>query len=575
MPIHNSDISEIFRKIADLLAIDEANEFRIRAYRQAAQSIDNLSQDISTMIAEDKDLTQLPGIGKSIAEKIEEIVETGQLKQLDQLREKVPEELRELMNLEGLGPERIKTLYHELDIKSIEDLKQALQEKKVQALEGFGEKTATKIKKSLARQSGQEKRILYKRAEEYTEPLVDYLQNASGVKQVTVAGSYRRRKETVGDIDILVTCQNQARIMDHFVAYEDVTEVTSQGKTKSSVRLRSGLQVDLRVVAKKSYGAALTYFTGSKQHNIRIRERAQKRSLKINEYGVFRENKQESIAGKTEQEVYKAIDLPWIPPELREDRGEIAAAEAERLPTLVTLDDLKGDLQMHSTASDGKESIKNMAKAAQELGHQYIAITDHSKRVTVAQGLDADRLAKQIDEIDQLNSALENFRILKAVEVDILDDGSLDLPDEILKRLDLRVCSVHYYFNLSRAKQTRRILKAMENPYFNILAHPTVRELNKREPLDMDMEKIMDTALEYGCYLEINASPRRLDLNDIHTKMAKERGLKLSISTDAHSISQLQNLKYGINQARRGWLTADDVLNTGKATDLLQLLKRD
>jgi len=575
MPIHNSDISEIFRKIADLLAIDEANEFRIRAYRQAAQSIDNLSQDISTLVAEDKDLTQLPGIGKSIAEKIEEIIETGQLKQLNQLREKVPEELRELMNLEGLGPERIKTLYHDLDIKSIEDLKQALQEKKVQALEGFGEKTATKIKKSLARQSGQEKRILYKRAEEYTEPLVDYLQNASGVEQVTVAGSYRRRKETVGDIDILVTCQNQARIMDHFVAYEDVTEVISQGKTKSSVRLRSGLQVDLRVVAKKSYGAALTYFTGSKQHNIRIRERAQKRSLKINEYGVFRENKQKSIAGKTEQEVYKVIDLTWIPPELREDRGEIAAAEAERLPTLVTLNDLKGDLQMHSTASDGKESIKNMAKAAQELGHQYIAITDHSKRVTVAQGLDADRLAKQIDEIDHLNSALENFRILKAVEVDILDDGSLDLPDEILKRLDLRVCSVHYYFNLSRAKQTRRILKAMENPYFNILAHPTVRELNKREPLDMDMEKIMDTALEYGCYLEINASPRRLDLNDIHTKMAKERGLKLAISTDAHSISQLQNLKYGINQARRGWLAADDVLNTRKATDLLQLLKRD
>lgn len=575
MPVHNSDIADIFNEIADLLDIEGANEFRVRSYREAAQSIENLSSNIADLVDEDKDLTELHGIGESIADKIQEIVKTGKLEQLEEIKERVPEDLIQLLNLSGLGPERVKDLYQELNIQSLDDLKKAAENGKIRELEGFGEKTENKIKKELERLGGEEeKRTKLIKAEEYAEPLVSYLDELEEIKKIIIAGSYRRRKETVGDIDILVTCSDSGPVMDRFVEYDDVEEVISKGDTKSSIRLKIGLQVDLRVVKEKSYGSALLYFTGSKSHNIKLRERAIDRDLKINEYGVFPEGKEKSVAGKTEEEVYDIIDLKWIPPELRENRGEIEASENDKLPNLVSLDDLKGDLHCHSTYTDGVDSIEEMAQAAKDLGHKYLAITDHSKRVTVAEGLDAKELAKQIEEIDKINEKLKDFTILKGVEVDILEDGSLDLPDDILKELDIRICSIHYKLELSNEKQTRRILKAMENPYFNIWAHPTDREIHQRDPIDINMDKIMSEAAERNICMEINSSPRRLDLNDIHSRMAKEHGIKIAISTDSHTKDNLKNLKYGVNQARRGWLEADDVINTKSAGEIIKMMKK-
>ena len=574
MPVHNSDISDILRKVADLLDIEGANDFRVRSYRQAAQTIDNLSENLREMVEKEEDLTSLSDIGESMAEKIEEIVRTGSLQQLEEIKQRIPEKLGELLDLEGLGPERVKDLHEELGVDSVEDLKQAVEEKRVRELEGFGEKIEDKIRKELERPDEREGRTLLIRAEEYAEPLVSYLGEHDAVERIEVAGSYRRRKESVGDIDILVTCNDQEAVMNHFTSFEDVDEIMSKGETRSSIRLRSGLQVDLRVVKDESYGAALVYFTGSKQHNIRVRDRALERDLKINEYGVFHEGEDEPFTGSTEKEVYDAVSLPVIPPELREDRGEVEAADEGNLPGLVKQDDLKGDLHLHTTYTDGGSSIREMAEAAADLGHEYIAITDHSKRVTVAGGLDAEELAEQLEEIEQVNSELGDIRILKGIEVDILEDGTLDLPDDILARLDICVCSVHYKLDLPEEEQTDRIIKAMENPHFNILGHPTGRQMPNRGAMDIDMERIMDAALEHGCFMEVNATPRRLDLNDRHCKMAREKGLKVVISTDAHSTGELEHLKYGVYQARRGWLRSSDVLNSLGAEDLLESLNR-
>lgn len=575
MPVHNSDIADIFNEVADLLDIEGANEFRVRSYREAAQSIENLSSNIADLVDENKDLTELHGIGESIADKIEEIVETGGLKQLEEIKKRVPEDLIQLLNLSGLGPERVKDLYQKLDITSLDDLKKATEKQTIRELEGFGEKTENKIKKELERVGGkEERRTKLIKAEEYAEPLINYLDEMKEIKKIIIAGSYRRRKETVGDIDILVICSDSGPVMDRFVEYDDVEDVISKGDTKSSIRLKTGLQVDLRVVKEKSYGSALLYFTGSKSHNIELRERATERGFKINEYGVFPKEKEEAVAGKTEEEVYDMIDLEWVPPELRENRGEIEASEKGNLPKLISLDDLKGDLHCHTTYTDGVDSIEEMARAAKDFGHQYLAITDHSKRVTVAEGLDSDALSRQIEEIDEINEKLDDFTILKGVEVDILEDGSLDLPDDILKKLDIRVCSIHYKLGLSSEKQTRRILKAMENPYFNIWGHPTDREIHKREPIELNMDKIMSEASDRNVFMEINSSPRRLDLNDIHAKMAKERGIKISISTDSHTRDNLKNIRYGVYQARRGWLEADDIINTKSADDIIKMMKK-
>jgi len=574
MPIHNSDIADIFREVADLLSIEGANQFRVRSYRQAAQKIDNLTQDVAEMVEEGGYLTELSGIGDSIAEKIEEIVETGSLNQLEEIKDRTPQALEELLDLAGLGPERVSDLYDELGIESGEDLKEAAENHKIREIEGFGKKTEQKILDELEKEDKQKSRYMLSRAEEYTEPLREYIESQEDVIDVEVAGSYRRRKETVGDIDILATCENRGKVMDHFVNYEDVDNVESKGDTKSTVYLRSGLQVDLRLVDEQSYGAAILYFTGSAQHNIALRERALDRNLKINEYGVFPEEEDEPVAGETEEEVYDAVDLPFIQPELREDLGEIEAAESGNLPDLVTMDDLKGDLQMHTHATDGSASIAEMAHAARDLGYEYIAITDHSKRVTVAQGMDADELAEQIEEIDGVNNSMDDFRILKSCEVDILEDGSLDLPDDILKELDMVLCCIHYQRDLSRKKQTDRYLKAIEHPLCNVIGHPTGREIHKRGEMDLDMEKIMDTAESNNVFLELNATPRRLDLNDIYCKMAKERGMKLTISTDSHSTEELNHIRFGINQARRGWLETSDVVNTHSVKDVLDMMAK-
>lgn len=573
MPIHNKDIADILNKIADLLDIKGANEFRVRSYRQAARSIDDLSENVRDKVKAGDDLTKISDVGESMADKIKEIVETGSLEQLQELEKEIPEELSTLLNLEGLGPERVKDLHDKLDIDSREDLEEAVEENKIRDLEGFGEKMEENIREELERSDGEEERTLLSVAEEYAESLLDYLKESDDIIKVKVAGSYRRRKETVGDLDILALCDDQEAVMDYYTSFEDVDEIMSKGETKSTVRLKSGLQVDLRAIAEESYGAAMMYFTGSKSHNIELRDRAIDRDLKLNEYGLFNED-DEAVAQETEEDIYDELDLNWVTPELRENRGEVEAAADGELPDLVTMDDLKGDIHMHTKYTDGKASIREMAEAAIDLGHKYIAITDHSKRVSVAGGLDADEVADQIEELEKIDDKLDDIKILKGIEVDILEDGTLDLPDDILEKLDFRICSVHYHQDLSEKKQTKRILKAMDNPNFNILAHPTGRQLHERGEMDLDMEEIMDAAKERGIILELNSSPKRLDLNDHYCKMAKERGVKIEIGTDAHSKSELRYLKYGVYQARRGWLEPDDVINTRSLDDLMELFDR-
>lgn len=570
MPIHNSDIAEIFNKTADLLEIKGKNQFRVRAYRNAARTVDDYSKKIGDMIKNGEDLSKLSGIGKDLAGKIETIVQTGNLPLLTKLKKEFPEGIHLLLQVEGLGPKKVKKLYDKLNINDIESLKNAVEEGNVRKLSGFGKKTEENILSGIENFHSGNDRIILMRVEQVVEDLVGHLEHEQSLHRVTAAGSYRRKKETVGDIDILATSSSNKRGMERFTSYEDVERIVSKGDTRSTVVLKSGLQVDLRIVGPKSYGAALYYFTGSKNHNIAIRKRGLENDLKINEYGVFK--KDQLIAGKEEEDVFKAVDLPYIAPELRENRGEIEAAENNELPELITLKDIKGDLHVHTKATDGENTVEELADAGIERGYSYLAICDHSRNVSVAGGLDENELKKQIDEIDRINENYPEIRIVKGIEVDILEDGSLDLPDKILKLLDLRVCSLHYKLNLSRKKQTQRVVRAMENPYFNVFAHPTGRLLGERKAYDIDIEKIMDRALEKGRFLELNAYPQRLDLHDRHLKTAKEKGLRVIISTDAHSISGLDFMRYGINQARRGWIEKKDVLNTLDTDSLLSIL---
>jgi DNA polymerase (family 10) len=572
VPVHNAEIAEIFETLADLLAVRGDNPFRIRAYRNAARTIRGNSRSMAELLAEGRDLSELRNIGKDLSGKIATIVETGRLPLLDELSSRTPKALSELMKIEGLGPKRVKVLYEKLRVRSLADLERALRRGRVRELPGFGPKTEQMISERLERFAAREQRWKLIDAEDVAEPLVRYLRDISGVKQVEVAGSYRRRKETVGDLDLLVTAAGSSPVIERFVKYDEVAEIVSQGKTRSTVRLRSGLQVDLRVVPQVSYGAALYYFTGSKAHNIAVRRIAAGRKLKLNEYGLFRGDQR--IAGRTEQQLVKALRLPLIPPELREDRGEIEAARRGRLPRLVTLDDIRGDLHCHSRATDGQDSVEGMARAAKERGYDYVSINDHSRHVTVAHGLDRKRLLAQLRQIDRLNGRLRGIVVLKSIELDILEDGSLDFPDELLAELDFTVCAVHYRFDLPKKKQTERILRAMDNRYFNILAHPTGRLINEREPYAIDLERIMQAARERGCILELNAHPDRLDLDAAACQMAKDKGVKIAVSTDAHRAEDLRLMRFGIDQARRGWLEAGDVINTRKLNDLRKLLAR-
>jgi len=576
VPVHNSEIADIFNEMADLLEIEGANEFRVRAYRNAARTVSSLPQSIADMVKQGEDLSELPGIGKDLAGKITQIIKKGELPQLEDLRHDMPEELIELTHLAGLGPKRVKVLYQDLGIASLKQLREAAENKKISQMPGFGSRTEEKILEAIERrgaETGESKRLKLSVAEGMALPLVKYLQKSKGVKTVDVAGSYRRKLETVGDLDILAICEKDSSAIDRFVKYEDVAEVVSKGKTRSTVILRSGMQVDLRVIPQVSYGAALHYFTGSKAHTIAIRRIGVEKGLKINEYGVFKGKKR--VAGRTEKEVYKKVGLVYIEPELRENRGEIEAAQKKRLPELVTLEDIKGDLHTHTNATEGHDSIEEMANSAVERGYQYIAVTDHSKHLAITKGLDEKRLARQIEEIDRLNKKTEKIVILKGIEVDILEDGSLDLSDAILKRLDLVVGSIHHKFNLSQDKQTDRILRAMSNPYFKILAHPSGRLINEREPYEIDMQQIIKAAKDKGIALELNAQPERLDLTDIYCKMAKDIGVMVAISTDAHSRGNLEFMRYGVYQARKGWLEARDVLNTKTARELKKILARN
>jgi DNA polymerase (family 10) len=572
MAVHNADIASAFNHLADLLEIEDANPFRVRAYRRAAATIEDLPASAAAMVASGADLTELPGVGEDLAGKIKEIVETGHLKLLREVESRTPSALATLTAIPGLGPKRVRALHEALGISTLKQLAAAAAAGKIRTLPRFSADLEARLLDEATKRTQTPPRFKLSTAEDFAQGVVAHLRKAPSVGQVIVAGSFRRRRETVGDLDVLATGRDGAAVIDHFVRYDEVEKVLAKGPVRSTVTLRSGLQIDLRVVAEESYGAALVYFTGSKDHNIAIRKLGQGRGLKVNEYGVFRGESR--VAGKTEEDIYRSLGLAYVEPELREDRGEIEAARRGRLPDLVALGDIRGDLHTHTQASDGKSSLREMAEAAKARGYDYVAITDHTRHATIAHGLDPKRLSKQLDEIDRLNDELVGVRILKSSEVDILADGRLDLPDDILQRLDLSVCAVHFRFELDRQAQTERIVRAMDNRFCNIIAHPSGRLIGEREGYAVDLERLLAAAKERGCFLELNAHPSRLDLDDIHCRAAKDIGLKVAIGTDAHSTVGLSAMRFGIDQARRGWLGRDDVLNTRSWPELKTLLAR-
>jgi DNA polymerase (family 10) len=556
----NRHVAKALDALADLLALSEADPFKIRAYRKAAQTIRSLGHDLRTFLQEGGDLTQLPGIGTHIAAKIEELVTTGRLRKLERLRQRFPSHLTDLLAVEGLGPKRVKMLYDRLGIASLDALKAAAKAHRIRTLPGFGPALEKKILRGtlLAKKMG--KRFLYAEAEPYAEAIEAFLRRSPDAEQVVIAGSFRRRKDTVGDLDVVVASAHPERVIAWFVRYPDIREIVSQGTTRSTVILHGGLQIDLRCVHPESFGATLHYFTGSKSHNIAIRIQEKAKGRKVNEYGIFENGT--SIAGRTESEFYAAIGLQYIEPELRERRGELRAARTGTLPRLITHEAIRGDLHVHTRWSDGNDTLERMARAAQKAGYAYMAVTDHSRHLGVTHGLDADRLRQQIEAIDRLNETFEGFTLLKGIEVDILRDGRLALPCSLLKHLDIVVAGVHDAFHLTAARQTTRILKALDQPCVHILAHPSGRLIGQRAPYRLRYADLYRGAVERGVVLEINAQPTRMDLDDLHVQRAKEAGALFAVSTDAHDHASLQYMRYGIYQARRGWLEEHHVINT-------------
>lgn len=571
MAVHNEEIARAFDEMADLLSLESENPFRIRAYRRAAQSIRGQRRELAERIERGEDPDDIAGIGKDLAAKIAELVATGRLQALERLRRRVPPGLIELMAIPGLGPKRVRALFTELKVRGRADLERVAQSGALAGVAGFGPKLIAQIASELKVERPEDRRWLRADAALFAEPLAAYLRKVDGVDEVLIAGSYRRGRDTVGDIDIVVCAKNPAAVSAALHRYDEIDSWLAEGAKRLTVKLRSGLKIDIRIGESAAFGAAQHYFTGSKAHVIRVRGLAQERKLKVNEYGVFRGRRR--LAGDTEASVFAAIGLPWIAPEIREDRGEIEAATAGKLPTLVTRKDLRGDLHAHTDATDGTDSLKAMALAARAAGLEYLAITDHAEHLGVVHGLDERRLRQQMQAIDRLNAELKGIRLLKGVEVDILEDGSLALPDALLAELDLVVGAIHGHFDLSESRQTMRVLRAMDHRAFSILAHPSGRLIGERRPLALDFERILAVAKARPCFVELDSQPKRLDLDDVRCRLAREQGVLVSVSSDAHSQQQFGYLEGGVLQARRGWLTADDVLNSRTRAEVLRLLK--
>lgn len=576
--MNNAQIAAKFETLADLLEFQGANSFRIRAYRNAARTIESLSQQISDILDDSSlKLTDLEGIGKDLAQKCQVLVETGKLPQLEELQKKIPPSVLAMLRIPGLGPKKAAVIYKELGISTLDDLKQACQDEKIRALKGFGAKTEQTILSGIDLAATAEQRIYWAKADKLVQRLREHFEGVKGVEKLSFAGSYRRGKETVGDIDMLTVAESSTVAMDRLAEFPEMEEVIVRGDTKMSIRLESNMQIDLRVVPAKSYGAAMQYFTGSKEHNVKVRGIAKQRGLKINEYGVFRvddDGSETYVAGETEEDVYAALDLPCFPPELRENRDEFKLAETG-LPKLITVEDIVGDMHMHTNATDGLNTLEEMIEAAIAKGYQYIAITDHSKRVSMANGLNAERLLDQWKTIDKLRKKYNGkIQILKGLECDILEQGGMDLPDDVLEQGDWIIASVHYGQNQSKQQITDRIVGALENPNVCIIAHPTGRLINRREPYEVDLDTVFQCAKENKKFVELNANPARLDLNDVYCHAAKEQGIPIGINSDGHKIEGLDVMRYGIKQARRAGLTKEDVVNTRPWDDILKLLGR-
>ncbi|VVE36213.1 DNA polymerase/3'-5' exonuclease PolX [Pandoraea eparura] len=568
----NERIVAIFDEIADLLDVENANPFRVRAYRNAARSIGALTEDVGAMLARGTDLATLPGIGTDLAGKMREIAETGGSELLTRLRRETPGQIQMLLSLPGLGPRRVHRLEHDLNVHTMEDLAAAAREHRVGMLPGFGPRTEQRLLDAVQARLDRHRRFSLDVAMRAVDPLMAHLRSCGAAQDLAVAGSYRRGRDTVGDLDIAVASGRPQAVIHAFLAYGQTRSVISAGSTRASTVLMNDMQVDLRVVPASSYGAALVYLTGSKAHNVALRKMAQARGLKLNEYGVFRQGRK--IAGRDEASIYEALGLPWIAPELREDTGELDAARDGKLPHLVEARDIQGDLHVHTNESDGVDSLEAMVMAAGRDGLQYLAITDHSPRLGITHGLNASRLAAQSDAIDALNAKGGLPTILKGIEVDILEDGSLDLPDAVLGRLDLVVGAIHSHFDLPADKQTARLLRAIDHPHFSILAHPFARLIGEREACRFDAVRVFRALAERGACVEANGQPRRLDVWDTGCRLAKSSGVQVSIASDAHRSADFRNLAWGLTQARRGWLEAADVLNTRSLSRLRAILKK-
>jgi len=567
----NKELTDLFEKMADILEFKGENPFKISAYRKASRILGDLTQDIEE-ITEKGELKKIPGIGEGMAQKIEEYLKTGKVSKFEEIRRGVSDELIAIMDIPGMGPKTLAMLHKEKGINNFSQLEKALSDGALLGLFGMGEKKVENIKRGIQLLKQSKGRMNLGVAFPAARRIVDTLRQKTGSKKIEWAGSLRRMKENIGDIDILATGPDKEKILQVFTHLPEVKEVLASGETKASVIVEGGTQIDLRVVEEDSYGAALQYFTGSKGHNIHLRGIAKAKGIKINEYGAFKGEKK--IAGKEEKDIYRSLGMDWIEPELREDRGEIEGAQKGRLPKLLQESEIKGDLHVHSKWSDGVFSIEEMAKAAQKRGYQYVAICDHSKSLKIAHGLDESRLIKQIEEIDSINEKFEGFQILKGTEVDILSDGRLDFSEEILEKLDFVVAAIHSGFKQDRGKMTKRIIQALENPHIHILAHPSGRLLGARDPYEVEMDELMEAAKKYGKALEINAYFERLDLDDIHCRKAKEMGIRVGIGTDAHHLDQMWMMSLGVAVARRGWLEAKDVLNTMSLKEILKWCHR-